>query len=177
MEQRLERAWERMVEGKAQLLQRVGRHPPDLRGRAPGVDGWSMQDVVEHLILSEAGMSSALAKEPSPERPRIVGRGRWYRMAALRFALLTGIRIRAPVEAILPRREHSWEELSARWEEDRARLAAWLQAADPRILGDPRFRHPIIGWLTVQQALLFAGDHLAHHRMQITRLESRAGVQ
>ena len=122
-------------------------------------------------------MTSALAKEPAPDRPRVVAPGRWYRMPALRVALLTGFRIKAPVDTILPRGDTSWDELGTRWAAGRARLLEWLEGAPPTILEAPRFRHPIIGWLTVEQALTFAGDHLEHHRMQIDRLERRFAAQ
>ncbi|HET7042370.1 MAG TPA: DinB family protein [Gemmatimonadales bacterium] len=163
------------MRAKARMLERVGGHPPERRERRPEEAGWSMSDVVEHLVLAEAGMAAALAKEPSPERPRVLAP--WYRFLGLRLALVADFRIRAPVESILPRREMSWGDLVGRWEAERTRLGSWLEEVDPAKHASPRFKHPITGWMTVPQALTFAGDHLHHHLMQIGRIERRLGVR
>ena len=85
--------------------------------------------------------------------------------------LAWGVRIRAPVDAILPRRELAWEPLLAKWEAERTALGEWLERSDPRIHGAPRFRHPIAGWMDVSQAVTFAADHLDHHLQQVGRIE------
>ena len=112
---------------------------------------------------------------PSPGRPRLVARGRWLRFLGLRLALKGRVRIKAPVEAVLPTGELPWYALLSRWEEQRRGLEEWLLSVDPGLLQDPRFRHPIVGWLTVPQALTFTADHLEHHYPQIERFE-RAGT-
>jgi hypothetical protein len=127
--------------------------------------------VVEHLVLVEAGMQTALAKEPIPSRPRVVKPGFFLRWLGLRFALKVGVRIRAPVDAILPTRQLPWHALLARWEEQRRGFEEWLRASDPAIHQTPRFKHPIIGWLNVPGAVTFAADHLEHHLQQIGRIE------
>ena len=102
-------------------------------------------------------------------------RGRWLRFLGLRLALKGRVRIKAPVEAVLPTGELPWYALLSRWEEQRRGLEEWLLSVDPGLLQDPRFRHPIVGWLTVPQALTFTADHLEHHYPQIERFE-RAGT-
>lgn len=162
-----------MVDGKARILERVGGAAPDLRERRPSAESWSMVDVIEHLVLVEQGTAAALAKPPTPGRAREMPRGQWLRFQGLRVALKTGIRIEAPIEAVLPRRELPWHALLSRWEERRRELEEWLLMVDPSILGTPRFRHPIAGWLDVPQSLTFIGDHLAHHIPQLDRIERR----
>ncbi len=169
MERHLVGPWQRLVAGKAQLLGWVGRHSAEARAERPHTGGWSLAEVVEHLVLVESGVASALAKAPSPERPRVVAPGQWFRFVGLRVALKSRVRIKAPVESVLPTGELPWHALLSRWEEQRRGLEHWLLSADPGILRDPRFRHPIVGWLTVPQALTFAADHLEHHYPQIER--------
>lgn len=176
MERDLVRPWQRLVAGKAEVLAQAGRHGPEVRiERSPG-GGWSLAEVVEHLVLVERGVGSALAMAPSPDRPRVVAPGRWFRFIALRVALRGGFRFKAPVKAILPTGELPWPDLVARWEDQRRELEDWLRAVDPAVLGCPRFRHPIVGWLTVPQTLTFAADHLEHHLPQIRRLRPAATV-
>lgn len=175
MERHLVGPWRRLVAGKAQILERVGRQSLEARAERPRAGGWSLAEVVEHLVLVEVGLASALAKAPSPQRPRRFGRGQWFRFQGLRIALKWGVRIKAPVESILPTGELPWHALLSRWEEQRRGLEEWLLSVDPGLLQDPRFRHPIVGWLTVPQALIFTADHLEHHYPQIERFE-RAGT-
>ncbi len=169
MERHLVGPWQRLVAGKTQVLERVGRHSAEARAERPRGGGWSLAEVVEHLVLVEAGVASGLAKAPSSGRPRVVAPGRWFRFIALRVALKGRVRIKAPVESVLPTGELPWHALLSRWEEQRRGLEEWLLSIDPGILQGPRFRHPIVGWLTVRQALTFAADHLEHHYPQIER--------
>lgn len=171
MHRSLAAAWARVIAGRERIVAQVAGYPREFRERRPGPAAWSINEIVEHLTLVDGGVGSALAKEPSPERPRIVPPGRWWRFRALRGALFIGLRIRAPVDAILPRGEISWEEIVTRWAGGHARLEGWLANVPTEILRDPRFRHPIVGWLTIRQALFFMGDHQLHHLNQIQRVE------
>lgn len=171
MHRSLVAAWARVIAGRERILARVAAHPSAIRERRPGPAAWSLNEIVEHLSLVDGGVGSALAKEPSPERPRVVPPGQWWRFPALRGALFVGLRIRAPVDTILPRGETPWEGIVAGWANGHAGLGRWLEEVPARILRDPRFRHPIVGWLTVRQALLFMSDHQLHHLAQIARVE------
>ena len=170
MERHLTGPWARLVRGKAEVLELVGRRSAEVRERRPPMGGWSLVDVVEHLVLVEQGLNSALAKAPNPARPRVVRWDQGFRFLVMRVVLKVGVRVKAPVVEVLPTRELPWHALLSRWEEHRRGLEEWLLSADPAILGDARFKHPIVGWLTVPQALTFAADHLEHHLAQIGRI-------
>ena len=171
MERHLARPWERLVRGKEQVLACVAMRDPESREWRAGDGEWSLADVVEHLELVEKHMLSALAKEPDVTKPRRWSRWRRLRWMTLRVALKTGVRIKAPVEIILPTRQLQWHALLARWDEQRRAFEEWLRASDPAIHRRPRFRHPIVGWLNVPEAVTFAADHLDHHLQQIDRIE------
>jgi DinB family protein len=174
VDRRLRGEWERLVRTKEAVLVRVGRHAPEAREHRPAPAVWSIGEVVEHLVLVEQGITSALAKAPDPSRPRIVPWDRSLRFLLLRLILKWGVRIKAPTPQILPTSETPWHALLARWEENRRTLEEWLLSVDPAIIPTPRFRHPIIGWLDVPRALTFMGDHLDHHQQQLGRLERKS---
>ena len=161
--------WGRLVAGKERLLVRIDEIDPALRRRRPGPDRWSIIEVLEHVILVETGIATALARDPSPDRPRRFA-GRWWRYPALRVVLALGVRIRLPVESIAPTGSAGQEQLEGRWAEGRERMRTWLERIDPAILGTARFKHPISGWLDVPQGVTFAGDHLYHHLPQVERV-------
>lgn len=169
MHRSLKGPWDRLVAGKERLLDRIGGVDPALRTRRPGPDRWSVIEVLEHVVIVETGIASALTRDPSPDRPRRFD-GRWWRYPALRVVLALGVRIRLPVESIAPTGSAGWEELQTRWTAGRERMRQWLEGVDPVILGTPRFKHPIGGWLDVPQGVTFAGDHLFHHLPQVERV-------
>jgi len=161
-----------MADGKARILERVGRISPEARAWGPADGGWSAVDVVEHLVLVEEGVAAALAKEPSPERPRVLGAGGRFPFWLVRVVLLTGVRrIRVPVDLVVPKGGVTWEALTGRWNDQRARLERWVTEAPETVLTAPRFKHPIGGWLDVRGALTFTADHLVNHLRQIGRIE------
>ncbi|MDP9143118.1 MAG: DinB family protein [Actinomycetota bacterium] len=161
--------WGRLVAGKGKLLERIAGIDPTPRQRRPGPDRWSIIEVLEHVVIVETGIASALMRDPSPDRPRRFA-GRWWRYPALRVVLGLGIRIRLPVESIAPTGNAEWEELQARWTEGRERFRHWLDGVEPPTLATPRFRHPLAGWLDLPQGVTFAGDHLTHHLPQVERV-------
>src|SRR6478736_1453411 len=124
-----------MADGKERILAGVGRIAPDARARGPADGGWSAVEVVEHLVLVEEGVASALAKEPSPERPRVLGAGARVPFWVIRLVLLTGIwRIRVPVDLVAPKGGVAGEARVGRWEDQRVRLEGWVREAPRRSL-------------------------------------------
>jgi hypothetical protein len=157
------------------MVARLSAAAIERRERRPLPGAWAMIDVLEHCLLVEEGVTTALAKAPSPEKPRALGTGGRYPWWLIRVALLTGVRIKAPVDAILPRRAGPLEELLARWDRQRSTLLAWLEAQPAEVVSAPRFRHPLGGWLDVPRTLTFVGDHLGHHLRQLDRIDRALG--
>lgn len=177
MERNLIVAWGRLERSKAVMLQRVGEWSRTDREWHPSESSWSLADVVEHCVLVESGIRTALAKEPSPDKPRKFKNAAWLRWGVMRGVLLLGIKYRAPVDVILPRGDLGWEEMLSRWEGERVKLKEWLERSDSKIHPDPRFRHPLAGWLTVPQTVTFVADHLDHHLRQVGRIERALRVR
>jgi hypothetical protein len=158
---------------KARMVERVSAGPAERRERQPPDGSWALIDVLEHCLLVEEGVTAALAREPLPEKPRTLGTGGRYPWWVVRLVLKTGVRIKAPVDAILPKRSGTLSELTTRWERQRGALHTWLEAQPPAVISAPRFRHPLCGWLDVPRALTFIADHLGHHLRQLDRIERR----
>lgn len=173
MDPRLTKQWDRMEERKARMVARVGGASTERRERRPTPTSWALVDVLEHCVLVEEGVTTALATDPIPEKPRQLGKGGKAPWWVIRLVLIANVRIKAPVERILPKRETTFPDLTARWERQRSTLQGWLEAQPTGVLSAPRFRHPLAGWLDVPQALTFISDHLIHHLAQLDRIERR----
>jgi hypothetical protein len=160
-----------LVAAKERFISQAGALPAEMRDGPNPNGGWGPIGILEHLVVVESGITSALAKEPNPERPRILGEGGRWPFWVVRLVLLTGIRIKAPTDTILPKGGVSWEILLGRWGEQRGRLEQWLGEVPQELLVTPRFKHPLGGWLNVRDTLTFAADHLQHHLGQLRRVE------
>lgn len=176
MDPRLTKQWDRMAARKERMVAHVTAASAERRERRPTPTGWALVDVLEHCILVEEGVTTALATAPVPDKPRRLGKGGKAPWWVIRLVLIANVRIKAPVERILPRRESTFPELTARWERQRSTLQDWLGALPTEVIAAPRFRHPLAGWLDVPQALTFVADHLKHHLAQLDRIEEKLGT-
>ena|GEM_PF-4880661 len=171
MDPRLAKQWERMVSRKERMVAHVAAASAERRERRPTPTSWALVDVLEHCILVEEGVTTALATEPVPDKPRQLGKGGKAPWWVIRFVLIANVRIKAPVERILPKRESSFPDLTTRWDRQRSTLQGWLEAQPAAVISAPRFRHPLAGWLDVPRALTFVSDHLQHHLAQLLRID------
>jgi hypothetical protein len=86
--------------------------------------------------------------------------------------MLSPMRVKAPASAtaILPQTTEDPAETALRWKEVRTEMADLLGRLRTDQLGCGLFRHPVSGWMTIQQALTFLSAHMQHHIYQLNRL-------
>ena len=142
---------------------RVAAHP------RPGK--WSIQEIVEHLVLSEIGVFGDLDRLDqltTPQR-RLKDRVLYLVvMCVLRF----DIPVTVPSRAMLPKNGLSLNALRMQWEANHDRLRGWIEASDRRRLRDPLFVHPVAGPMTMLQSFRMLEVHLDRHTRQIRALAS-----
>jgi hypothetical protein len=127
-----------------------------------------MLQVVEHLVLAEEGTLRVFEKGPPPE-PKVKVRS----LLALRaIEGLLGLRIRLPVpsKSLTPTAPESLEPLRVRWTAVSDGITRYAGALESDDLREPRFRHPVAGWVTVGHGLDFLERHIRHHERQIHRI-------
>jgi len=157
---------------RARLLDEIAATPAAMVSSHPRPGKWSIQEIVEHLVLSEVGVLGDLAalREVQPQRRALKHRIRyWVVMFVLRF----DIPVQVPSRVLLPRGERSVADLAHQWEEQHRLLGAWLANPEPRQVGQPLFRHPIAGPMTVVESLRMLEVHLDRHTRQVRALMRR----
>ncbi len=155
------------------LLTGLASHPASELERKPAPDRWSVLEILEHLVRADEGSVRQLERRdaPAPTLPARLAAGLKLRIIRL---ILGRVRLKVPVKGLLPGGQPvSLAELSRRWGESRCRLAGYLETIAPEGLRAPLFRHPIAGWLTLEQGLDFHLHHVGVHRAQIDRLVAR----
>ncbi len=166
--ERLEAVLARLARSKDRILGLVAA-ADDSRRAVAATDGqWSMLQVIEHLVLAEEGTLRVLRRGP-PAKQRVTLRSRLI-LRAIELLFTMGARVRVPSQSLAPSGGVSLEALRVRWSEARDGIVAVVMGLDAQALQAPRFRHPVAGWLTVEQGLDFLERHIRHHERQIQRI-------
>lgn len=159
---------------RARLLDDIATMPPAMVTSHPRPGKWSIQEIVEHLVLSEVGVLGDLAalRDVPPLRRRLKHRLRyWVVMFVLRF----DIPVQVPSRALLPGGERSIAELGRQWEANHRLLREWLANPEPRQVDAALFRHPIAGPMTAIESLRMLEVHLDRHARQVQALVRQVG--
>ena len=161
----------RLEEEKLAILAEVRAWPADLQVARPAAGKWSALQVLDHLVRTEAGITTA-AKEQLSKPQRIGVRDRAGFLFVERV-FRSRCRVQMPrsvAQVITPGEELELGEIAARWERARAQLAELVCEAEGCRGGV--FRHPVGGWMNFEQVLRFFSVHLVHHRYQLERIRS-----
>ncbi len=154
------------------LLDALQAMPPALLVAKPLADKWSLLEIVEHLVIAERVVFQGL---PELGRLRVRQRGFKdhvrYRVAEL--FLRSGIALRVPSPAMLPKGGHTLGALRHLWDENHAWLQTYVNALATGSPSPAVFEHPAAGPLTVEQALHLDQIHLNGHTRQIRKLQSQ----
>ncbi len=155
------------------LLREVGDLEEAQLTFQPRPGAWSIQQVIEHLLLVEGGIIERVTTRP-PRAVRLRVRDR-LGYAAVWLALSYGLRIKAPIESVMPRKGVSLADASEQWRLMLGSLSTHVEAVRAEDLRLTVFKHPIGGPMTLAEALLFIARHFDHHLRQIARTKGSAG--
>lgn len=144
-----------------------GLDPEGLSWR-PADDGWSLLDIVEHLVLAEQDVLvnlDDLAGLPAKQRTLA---------NALRYRIVLGVlRFRVPVpvpsEGMKPKGGRTLAELEAVWRTQHDQLIAFLESLRPGEEKAAVFRHPVTGPMRIDDAVRMLAVHLERHLGQAER--------
>jgi hypothetical protein len=156
-------------------VDRVAGWPEPARQLRPRPDGWHAVEIVEHLVLVHEGTAAVLAAQPRTVPP---GRaGNWWKRAALDLVLSSDLRVRAPTRRVLPTAAVPLADLAGRWHAAHQAIQAIAEAHGRDWGARLVFRHPLAGWLDLQDTIRFLQVHLEHHSRQLDRLGRSSGTE
>lgn len=134
---------------------------------------WSIAQILSHLIASEQLSVRYLNKKILGIKDAAdTGLTEEIKMIALIISQrLPFIKFKAPTVVVENTPPHeSMEQLVATWAKTRSDLKETLEKFQDGQLKRKIYKHPFAGMLNIQQALKFFGEHIIHHRPQITKL-------
>ena len=139
----------------------------------PSEEAWSLQQVLLHLCYVQDGVVTVLKKQvPKITELEKSGLKHFFSYIMLKLALRSDKKFKAPKLLGQPDNISSLESVEAAWKRSTDELfsivRSFPQASNDRLV----FKHPFVGWLSMNQTIGFVIDHFRHHQKQIEALYS-----
>lgn len=132
--------------------------------------GWSVSQVINHLIIAETGTLKYISKKSlGANKLKESGVRNQLNSAALKLALKSKKRFKAPRILSTPENT-SKEKCLSDWDNCRELFYNFLANLDESVLNKELFKHPVTGYLNANQTIQFITDHADHHAKQINRI-------
>jgi uncharacterized damage-inducible protein DinB len=160
-----------LEEARIKLRKAVDSVPANMRGRRPGDDRWSVNEILEHLSLVEQRFAGLIAMRITEAQQAGLGPERDTRdpfPPALRQMLDDRANRRSAPEAVHPK---GGLDHTAAWvavERSRTLMHDTVAAADGLALSQVIHKHPVFGTLNVYQLVELVANHEVRHSRQIT---------
>ena len=158
-----------LTRGRAALLAAVASVPADQLEQRPNSDGWSVAEVLDHLLMVESGSARLLAKRlmrareaglgPETETSSVLDRLPGYDPATSPP--------RVAPEMVRPREGATAEAALAGLHEARETLVGVLRDGDGLALEQVTALHPVLGDIDLYRWVLFIAKHEDRHERQI----------
>jgi hypothetical protein len=153
----------------AKLYDKLKEINSELLSRKPRADSWSVLQVINHLIIAEAGTLNYLHKKI--KSPTLPGRSSLepVKMVFLYLIMISPLKFKAPKVVSEPENrdlESSFEE----WGKIRKSIREFVEEYPESNLNKAIFKHPFIGRISLESTLWFFKMHIEHHQKQIDRL-------
>lgn len=154
---------------RARLMDFVLDLDSTLVAARPQPEQWSVQEIIEHLVLSEPSVFGNL-DELDQRRPRPRGFKDRVLYLVVMFILRFDIPVKVPSPDMRPSGQASMPRLQAQWESNHAQLRAWIASTEGPHLEQPLFIHPVAGSMTTMEAVRMLEVHLDRHTRQIMKI-------
>ncbi|MCB0279987.1 MAG: DinB family protein [Calditrichaeota bacterium] len=167
----LELIFNQMEESKLHFTDYLAHHAKSIQ-RTQSASAWSMNQVLEHLVLVDQQTLIASGKD-NPKQRKLGIKSVFY-SNLLNLTLSLPVRYRVPdTTNIYPQARTSDNELLAAWNLNRQKWAVFLNEFPVEKFKLSVFKHPYAGLLTIQQTLRFLDYHCSHHLFQLKRISSQ----
>ncbi len=162
---------------KTDWLSKIERWPPGKLSHRPTSADWSVLEMLDHIVKTEVAIMAAARRGLT--NPHRIGITDKLRTAFIQKIFASDRRVKVPDSAreVLPDSNLRLEEIRERWRDSREELNRFVSRGNSELLSKGIFRHPVCGWMGMEQILNFFSVHLVHHGYQFNRIASSAGLE
>ena len=173
MDATLKPIFDRLQKSMIDLLEEVKDQPDSVLNTPPENGGWSVLQVMYHMVLVEEQSMIYVKKKLSfgEEIPNAGLKG-YFRWMYLKNMSRIPFKVDAPAtvnESSMPEEIRFWE-LLKKWKDSRAELEEFLDDLPSDLLKAELFKHPMVGKMTLKSMLYFFELHFKRHRRQLNKV-------
>lgn len=171
MNTKLSEKFEEAERIRQRLLNDLKDFSDEVLNTRPADGGWSVVQVIHHLILSEQNTVGYLRKKSlGLGTARKTGLSAFLRIKLTQLWLATPfLKRKAPAIIAKVPDYATFADTAALWDTTRANLKALLYELPDSAAERELFRHPFAGMFNLYQMLDFITAHLSHHVRQINQ--------
>lgn len=175
---RLQYLYNKLESQRQALLDALTSLPEEQLTKQPHANKWSVCQVLAHLETSERLSIQYLNKKiQGIEQYENTTFLHELQLLALKISQRLPFKFRAPKVVVANTPVYSsMHELIAEWNKTRAELKVLLEKFKDHQIKKSVYRHPRAGMMNIQQAIIFFGEHIIHHQIQIRRILKVKGV-
>jgi hypothetical protein len=152
---------------REEVLQSICGLTDEQLNERTGDGSWSIMQVLEHLFLIEQSITKSISKQlvneesvPAENKP-------------IHYAVDRSRKITAP-SFVTPSEDYiTLEDMKRKLTESRAELIKVVNEANPDLLEQKSFPHPVFGLVSLKQWVPFIGFHEKRHLLQIEEIKGR----
>jgi glucose/arabinose dehydrogenase len=162
MQESLQIHFDKIESQRAWFIEQQAKIPAEYITKGPKEDEWSLTQVIEHLVITEQLLVSAIENASRIKPPASVEETRQWRV--VKVILKSGTKVPVPTERVEPKSVESIESLLGAWEAIRTNLKQILGTkTETNLLV---FTHPTAGPLDIAETLEFLSLHLQYHTIR-----------
>ncbi|MBL0047441.1 MAG: DinB family protein [Bacteroidetes bacterium] len=170
MNSSLQKQFDALEKQRLQLLREVSDCPIELLNKNPQADKWSINQIIQHLILAEELSQKSIKAKLLTGKFESAGMMTHVRTLLLKVFLRSSVKFKAPVAVSKIPENLALEELYQKWEQSRRQLNELLESIPQSMLNKYIFKHPVAGKMNLHGGLAFMQEHVRRHAQQIKRI-------
>lgn len=153
-----------------EILTLVSSYSEEQRNQAASDGGWSINQIIEHLLVAEKGILGYMMRKTQDPSQLLEPKFKNRRNATLLIvALKTPIKFKAPKNLSSPKSLIDSEELDKPWMKVGDRMQKFLDKMNDDVLSKCIFRHPKAGLISGESTFKFMKAHIERHSKQLYR--------
>jgi hypothetical protein len=173
MHSKLQHLFEKIESQRHRVIDLLKNLSPEQLNQKPSPEKWSASEVLSHLITAERLSIGYIKKKVlGVEKISDTGLAEEAKMALLKVSQrISGLKFKAPKYVVENTSFYSdLPTLEKEWLQTRNELKEILETIPEKYLNRKIYKHAVVGYLNIQHAVTFFGEHVTHHTPQLKRL-------
>jgi uncharacterized damage-inducible protein DinB len=169
----LKQDFDRIENQRKHLLSQLQDLSNEQFNRAPSAEKWSASQILSHLITAEKLSIGYIKKKiQGVENTDDSGLREELKMVLLKISQrIPGLKFRAPKYVVENTISYTnLQALQQEWQQVRTELSDLLEGISDNHIKRKIYKHARVGYLNVQHAVIFFGEHVTHHTPQLKKL-------